>query len=304
MMLPMSLLLGCGHPEADALEEASSLAKTEQPAAAIAKYEDIASTWPAAPEAEVAKARIPELHLAIVDADIRDQKFIEAGKYAWALKSGPYVDAVWQHVTRRADESPEFKNALVWNVDTLSTEDRAVLALSFVADAPYMSDAVKPWLAENLPTVMKEECTDKIAALDHVDDLEVLDAIVAACEVLSTNSPESDAGKAARAAINAGIPARREKIKASPAYKTEQALATCREYKSWVLDMRSTMRRLARQGNEDAFLKYKDRSEDEIERRSKVLMPAIDYLKGRVDALPDRGSKINLMERMNQDCQV
>lgn len=108
------------------------------------------------------------------------------------------------------------------------------------------------------------------------------------CALIVATVPESETGLAAAKVIEA-IPAREAKIKASPTYRTEAALQTCREVQSWI-------RAQKRAGNISNLQSGLNGYQGDR------LREAVEYLSRRMDDMQSMDSKYRLGRRIQSAC--
>lgn len=296
-------ILGCDSPGKH-LEAGQALAAAGDVDGALAKYAEVIDGWPESEESTMASAFSAKVLVDVLDEKLAGDDPLDAARYAMEILAGRFASEVSPAVASRRQSSPELATAMTWleSVDS-DLDSRVLLAFQLIEEAPYLDSETRPWLAANLPAAYESRCTAPVAALDDVDDLERLDEIEADCRTLVTFSPESDAGVSAQAAIDAAIPARRDAIKISPAYRTEEAFATCRDYVGFVRGARSRMLSLGRQGRMDELYSYKDRMDRELAGWEGRLYPALQYLEGRLESQPSMDAKASLMRRIERECQ-
>jgi len=302
-MIVLALLfsiLGCDSPGKH-LEQGNTLAASGDPTGALTKYAEVIDGWPESEEAVMATAAAADVQLSVLDSHLESGDNLAAARFVQAILGGPYSSDVTEGVEERRSSKKELAEALTWLESTSDElEERATLAMRLVDEAPYLDAETRPWLMEHLPAAYKDRCTDPLNDLAAVSDLGRLDEIETDCLTLATFSAESEEGKAARAAIDEFIPARRDAIKRSPAYRTEEAFRKCREFSSYARSAKSRAQTYAIQGRQDDVY----REQEKLERKANEFRPTIEYLRERFQAMEDGQARYNLAKRIERECQL
>ena len=296
--------MACGflNPAGARLDEAVAAQGRGETEAAVVAYQSIVAEWPDSPEAATAKAALPTLEVGLLRSEIERKEYLGAARRAVSLEAAANAADTLAGRTLAESDSPEFAGALAWiHSESGSNNDRATTALSVRESFTFLQPETDPWLAAHIGEVQRPSCIEPLNTLADTTDMEALDTLEAECKLIVDFAPDTDDGRVAQRGITEDIPARREAIKRSPAYRTEAALQECMEYKSWVLELRRHAQSLARSGRNPQT--YLDQKMPELERRFAAVQKTFDYLRGRLDSMTDDSARFELLRRIKQ-CEV
>ncbi len=301
------LSLACSNPAGDRLTEAQTLQEAGDLPGAAAAYEAVAMEWPESEEAKLASLHAPLVHRELLQQRVDEEDWITAADHAAHLQSGPWSGTLNPDIDRLRSSSEPFDTTMGWHASAdQAPGDRVILALSLVSseEHAWLHPSASSWLADNVGEALAPLCSGRLASLDEVDDLEALQDIATACGVIVQHAPESEAATASQAAIDGPIAQREEAIKASPAYRTEAALAACRAWNAWLASERAAIRSLARRGKIEAAENRAYRFQDQVESRGQTeLFPHLEYLRNRLNRLESQQARISLVRRISRDCE-
>ena len=192
------------------------------------------------------------------------------------------------------DEGPQvgrLKAMIRWRASReMTAVDRAQVALSLIEENEGFQIDIQLWLDANLFTAAAELCLTPARNLPSVDDIETLATLETVCGKLRRFAPGAKETAEVENVMSVGIPARRKAIRASPAYRIEEALRVCIEFQDWNKSVHRNPPRT------EAAL---ERVHIEFERRKPAFGRAIEYLSGRVQATQDE----RLAQRFSAACR-
>lgn len=300
--LVAAMALGCGllNPAGARLEQAEEERATGEKEKALATLQAVVNGWPESPEASKAREEAAELEVELVRDDVAGGNYLGAARRAVALESAENAVATAAGREAVAEESPEFAAAVSWLKSESDTiQSRADLAIDLRAKVPALQGELDPWLSTHIGEAKADTCLAPISALDAIDALDTLEVVASECAVVVAYAPDSEAGRSAAVAIDEGIPARREAIKKSPVYRTEAALQTCRDYRSFVLAWRERLRARVLRGQDPMG----DRAGfAEAERRQGELKRSVGYLISRLQSMPQNEEWYRLARSIDSEC--
>jgi hypothetical protein len=166
---------------------------------------------------------------------------------------------------------------------------RAEQATTLLKMEPAFQPIIQDWLTEHLFAATADSCLTPLANLGSITDLETLDTLGANCGTLMLYAPQAKEAAEVERLLAGPLEDRRAAIKASPAYRVEQALAACVQFQSWVSGVRLNPPR-SQEGME--------RVQAEMERRQPAMARHLQFLVDQVQRTED----YNLARRVSAAC--
>ena len=235
--------------------------------------------------------------------DLTSGDILGAGRAVYEIKQSDYSHLVEADIATMTNSSVELSAVVRWLVsEDASKAKRADLGVELVETHQFLSDEIRPWLGEHIADAYRSRCDDRLEDLDAVDNLDALTVIETDCNTIITYSSDTDSTAKLKASLGV-IEDRRTAIKRSPAYRTEAALAACREFRTWADGIQRKGRSLQRQGKYDEYRRLTDRAYDEVQRKERALAPHLEYLRQRMSSLSSYEARANLARRTQDACE-
>lgn len=272
--------------------------------AAMKVYEVVGRDWASSPEAAQSRARFQASALAEVKKRLASGDLLGAA----VLALGAPLDTA--DLDALSASNADLASAVEWQLtEGKPMVERMGLALRLAKDGPHLTAVVLPWLADHVGEVYGPKCGAMPSTLGALD-LPVLDALEADCKVIATYAAPSAIKSQAEQALANDIPGRRAEIRASPEFRTLDALNTCQEYRRWVLATRARIKALAfdqygREGGEARVQAAAYKFADEVEGwKNGRLGSALAYLRDRMESESDEHARFLLAVSVKRECDV
>lgn len=240
------------------------------------------SEWPKPPSAAAERDYLGALTAAL-NVLTRQLDYERAAEMLDEMRSPPFpasFRAVADGVVASEPPGDGRLSAMIrWRSSTaMNDADRAQLALTLIEEAAGFQGVVQPWLDAHLFAGTTDSCLSPLRSLASTTSLEALDGLEALCGKLERLAPGAAEAAEVEKLISEAIPKRRTAIKASPAYRDEEALRVCVEFQNWNTAIHRSPPRT------EAAL---ERVRTEMERRLPAMRRALEYLTARVQYSQD-----------------